>query len=80
MRFAIMTWVPSSDNAKIGTGILDNEAPGDLPLLPGGHWEHYHLADERTLKIAEEARKAIAQHGYYLLGAGETPSEAFGMS
>jgi hypothetical protein len=39
MRFAIMTWVPSSDNAKIGTifGILDNDAPGDLPLLPGGH-------------------------------------------
>ena len=82
MRFAIMTWVPNSDNAKIGTifGILDNDAPGDLPLLPGGHWEHYHLADERTLKIAEEARKAIAQHGYYLLGAGVTPSEAFGMS
>src|SRR5271166_1813342 len=24
--------------------------------------------------------KAIAQHGYYLLGAGVTPSEAFGMS
>ena len=46
----------------------------------GGHWEHCHLADERTLKIAEEARKAIAQHGYYLLGAGVTPSEAFGMS
>ena len=45
MRFAIMTWVPNSDNAKIGTifGILDNDSPGDLPLLPGGHWEHYHL-------------------------------------
>jgi hypothetical protein len=31
-------------------------------------------------KFAEEAKKAIAQHGYYLLGAGETPSDAFGMS
>ncbi len=82
MRFAIMTWVPSSDNAKIGTifAIVNNDAPADLPLFPGGHWERYHIADERTLKFAEEARKAIAQHGYYLLGAGETPSETFGMS
>ena len=60
MRFAIMTWVPTSDNARIGTifGILDNDAPGNLPLLPNGYWEHYHIADERTLKFAEEARKA----------------------
>ena len=82
MRFAIMTWVPTSDNARIGTifGILDNDAPGDLPLLPNGRWEHYHIADEGTVKFAEEARKAIAHHGYYLLGAGVTPDEAFGMS
>ena len=82
MRFAIMTWVPTSDSAKIGTifGILDNDAPGDLPQLPGGYWKDYHIADERTFKFAEEAKKAIAQHGYYLLGAGVTPSEAFGMS
>jgi hypothetical protein len=51
MRFAIMTWVPTRDNA-----------------------------DERTFEFAEETKKAIAQHGYYLLGAGETPSDAFGMS
>ena len=82
MRFAIMTWVPTIDNAKIGTifGILDNDAPGNLPLLPNGYWEHYHIADERTLKFAEEARKAIALHGYYLLGAGVTPDDAFGIS
>jgi hypothetical protein len=63
-----------------GTGILDTDAPGVLPLLPDGHWEHYHIADERTFKFAEEAKKAIAQHDYYLLGAGETPSDAFVMS
>jgi hypothetical protein len=82
MRFATMMWVPTRDNAKVGTifGILDTDAPGVLPLLPDGHWEHYHIADERTFKFAEEAKKAIAQHGYYLLGAGETPSDAFGMS
>ena len=36
MRFAIMTWVPSSDNAKIGTIFrrLDNDAPGDFRCSP----------------------------------------------
>jgi len=80
MRFAIMTWVPTSDNAKSGTifGILNNDAPGTLPLLPSGHWELYRIADEPTLMSADEARQAIAHHGYYLLGAGATPSQAFG--
>jgi hypothetical protein len=80
MRFAIMTWVPSGDSAKIGTifGVLDHDAPGELPRLPGGEWEHYHVAEERTFKFAEEAKKAIAQHGYFLLGAGVAPEEAFG--
>ncbi|MGA2794077.1 MAG: hypothetical protein ABSE69_11165 [Roseiarcus sp.] len=82
MRFAIMTWVPSGDNAQVGTifGILDNDKPGTLPLLPHGHWEHYLIVDEQAFKFVEEARKAIAQHGYYLFGAGVTPSDAFGTS
>ena len=80
MRFTIKTWVSNNDNAKTGTifSVQDYDKLGDLPVLPGGHWEAYQIANERTFKFAVDAKKAIILHGYYLLGAGEAPSEAFG--
>ena len=81
MQFAVMVWVNSGDSAKMGTvfGVLDKSNPGALPILsPQGYWAEYRYVEESRFKIAADAKKAIAQHGYYLLGASVTISEAFG--
>jgi hypothetical protein len=81
MQFAVMVWVPSNDSAKLGSifGVLDKSNPGELPTLsPQGYWADFRAVDESRFKFAAEAKKAIAQHGYYLLGASVIIPEAFG--
>jgi hypothetical protein len=81
MQFAIMVWVSSDDSAKMGSifGILDKANFGALPTLsPKGYWADFRSIDESKFKFAADAKKAIAQHGYYLMGASVTVSEAFG--
>jgi len=81
MQFAIMVWVSSDDSARIGSifGILDKANPGALPTLsPKCYWADFRSIDESKFKFAGDAKKAIAQHGYYLMGASVTIAEAFG--
>lgn len=80
MRFAVMVW--SSGNARAGSifGVLDADSPGQLPqgLSKAGHWADYRIVDESRCPFAEEAKKAIAAQGYYLIGAGVSVATAFG--
>ena len=79
MQFAVMTWV--SNNTKVGSifGILDKSNPGMLPTIsPKGHWADFWVIDESRFKFAAEAKKGIADHGCYLMGASVTLAEAFG--
>lgn len=83
MQFAVMVWVGSNDSAKMGSifGIIDKTNPGALPTLsPQGYWSDFRSIDESRFKFAAEAKKAIVQHGYYLMGASVTLAEAFGES
>ena len=81
MQFAVLAWVGSNDSAKAGSifGILDKTNSGALPTLsPNGYWADFRSVDENRFKFATVAKKAIAQHGYYLMGASVTIIEAFG--
>ena len=81
MQFAVMVWVGSNDSAKMGSifGIIDKANPGALPALsPQGYWADFRSIDESKFQFAAEAKKAIAQHGYYLMGASVSLGEAFG--
>ena len=80
MQFAVMVWVSGNDTAKMGSifGVLDKSNSGALPTLPQGYWAEFRYVEESKFKFAAEAKKAIAQHGYYLLGASVTIPEAFG--
>ena len=81
MQFAVMVWVTSTDSARLGSifGVLDKSNPGALPALsPQGYWAEFRYVEESRFKFAADAKKAIAQHGYYLLGASVTIPEAFG--
>ena len=81
MQFEILMWLGSNDSVQAGTifGVLDQANPVPLPmLLPGGSWAKYRSLDESRFKFARDAKRAIAQHGYYLLGASVAVTEAFG--
>jgi hypothetical protein len=76
MQFAIMLW--TSNSARAGTifAVIDHKSPTQLPQLPNGHWANFRVPiEERRFKFAQEAKKAIEDHGYYLFGASAT--EAF---
>jgi hypothetical protein len=80
MQFEVMVWVSSDDSAKAGSifGILDKANPGALPTLSSmGYWADFRSIDESEFKFAADAKKAIAKHGYYLMGASVTVTEAF---
>ena len=79
MQFAVMKWVGIT--AKSGTifAVLDKNNPAQLPMLtPEGHWEDFRVIDEARFKFTEEAKKAIADSGYFLIGANVTVTETFG--
>jgi hypothetical protein len=79
MQFAIMAW--TSDDSKVSSifGIIDRKNPSKLPVFSSkGHWADFRTVDEGRFKFAEEAKKAIAAHGCYLIGASVTVTEAFG--
>ena len=77
MRFAIMRW--ESAEARDIYGIVDADDPAMLPSPSiHGYWADYKLIDERQFVLPEDAKKAIAAAGYFLLGAGLTLREAFG--
>jgi hypothetical protein len=81
MQFAIMVWVSGDDSAKKGSifGVLDAANPAALPIVSAnGYWADFQSIGENKFKFAAEAKKAIAQHGYYLMGASVTVGEAFG--
>ncbi len=81
MQFAVMVWVRINGSAKTGSifGILDKANPGALPTLsPNGYWVDFQSIDDSRFKFATDAKKAIAQHGYYLMGASVTTIVAFG--
>jgi hypothetical protein len=70
MEFAVMVW--SSGNARGSSiyGILDKATPGKLPMISEkGHWADTHKTiKESKFKDAAEAKKSIAEVGFYLAG------------
>jgi hypothetical protein len=67
MQFAIMQWL--NNGASVGSiyGILDKDNPGQLPTLSrAGYWSDVREVDESQVPYAGEAKKSIAEHGYYL--------------
>jgi hypothetical protein len=81
MQFAIMAW--TSDDSMVSSvfGVIDRKNPGKLPMISSkGHWAEFRTIDEGRFKFAEEAKKAIAAYGYYLIGVSVTVTEAFGTS
>lgn len=79
MQFAVMVWVSQFAKRTSIFGVLDKASPGQLPMIsPKGHWEDFRAVEERNYPDAEEAKKAIADKGYYLVGASVTITEAFG--
>lgn len=81
MQFAISVWVSAEDSAKAGSifAVVDAANPGSPPALSQrGYWDEFCELDERRFKFAADAKKVIAQHGYFLMGASVTISEAFG--
>lgn len=73
-----MKWVGS--DAKNIYGVID--AAATKPVLPmlskEGHWADFRKVADNRFPEASEAKKAIAEHGNYLMGAGVTVTEAFG--
>jgi hypothetical protein len=50
-------------------GIVDKKSPGKLPSISDkGFWEDYRAIREDRFKFAAEAKKSIAERGYYLIG------------
>jgi hypothetical protein len=70
MEFSIMAW--SSGNVLKSSifGVIDKANPGNnLPSISDkGHWESYRTIREDRFKFAVEAKKSIAERGYYLIG------------
>lgn len=80
MRFAIMQWVGKSTKSESVFGVIDETVKKPvLPMLSdNGHWADFRLIDESRFLFAKEAKAAIAENGYYLMGASVTITEAFG--
>jgi hypothetical protein len=69
MEFSIMAW--SSGNVLKSSifGVIDKAYPGTLPRISDkGFWESYRTIREDRFKFAVEAKKSIAERGYYLIG------------
>jgi hypothetical protein len=70
MEFSIMVW--SSGNVLISSifGVIDNANPGSrLPSISDkGFWESYRTIREDRFKFATEAKRSIAERGYFLIG------------
>lgn len=78
MRFEIFSWVSNVDSPGSGSilGIVDKDNPCPLPAISAqGYWSEFRSIDERQFKFAEDAKKAIALHGFYLMGQSETASK-----
>jgi hypothetical protein len=46
------------------------------PIIPGGHWLHYRKIREDRFKLAAEAKKSVAEHGYYVFGGQDNADES----
>jgi hypothetical protein len=79
MIFAVMQWVGGAVKGQSIFGVLDKDKPGKLPQpSPDGHWADFRTIDEGRFKFTEEAKVAISERGYFLMGASVTVTEAFG--
>jgi hypothetical protein len=79
MRFAVMNWVSECAKPTTVFGVVDKDSSGDLPQLTStGYWTAFCDLDEADFRFADAAREAIARHGFYVMGAGVTVTEAFG--
>jgi hypothetical protein len=76
MEFSIMAW--SSGNVLNSSifGVIDKANPGKLPSISDrGFWESYRTIREDRFKFAAEAKRSIAERGYYLIGGEVNVSE-----
>ena len=78
MQFVVMKWVSQEAMPNSIYGVFDNDNSRQLPSpSPTGHWQAFRVIDEKRFKFAREAREAIADFGYYLMGVSVTITEAF---
>jgi hypothetical protein len=70
MEFSIMAWSNGDALKSSIFGVIDKAATsGKLPSISdGGFWEGYRTIREDRLKFADEAKRSIEAHGYYLIG------------
>ncbi len=79
MRFALMELVGGAVVRKSIFGVLDKDKPGRLPRLSQDSlWTEFGTIDDSRFKFANEAMMAIAERGYFLMGASVMVTEAFG--
>jgi hypothetical protein len=79
MKFSIQHWV--SDNTKPTSifAVIDKDTQTSLPAPTGlGSWVEFCELEESQFLLAKDAKACIAEHGYYLMGAGMSVTEAFG--
>jgi hypothetical protein len=74
VQFAIMTWVNTGASVGSINGVLDKDNLGQLPSLSkNGHWADVGTVDETLAPWSNEAKAAIAEHGYFLVSGTSKP-------
>lgn len=69
MEFAIMVWSSGNVLGSSVFGVVDKADPGKLPSISDkGSWQSYRTIREDRFKFAAEAKRSIAERGYYLIG------------
>ncbi len=72
MELSIMVLSSANGNVLKSSifGVIDKAADvGKLPpMLDIGFWESYRTIREDRFKFAAEAKRSIAERGYYLIG------------
>ena len=80
MQLAVMKWVGITVQPGSVFGVLDKANPGMLPTIAArGHWAEYQTIEEDRFTFAEEAKRAIARDGYFIVGVGLSVVETFGL-
>ena len=75
----IMVWSGSNVLNSSIFGVLDKANPIVLPSISDrGHWDSYRAIREDRFKFAAEAKKSIAERGYYLIGGEINVTETEG--
>jgi hypothetical protein len=79
MKFAIKHWVSDDTRPTSIFAVANKDIPVNLPTPTGsGRWVEFSDVEESQFLLVEDAKACIAEHGYYLMGAGVSITQAFG--